>query len=524
MNKLFLFLIVFAWSVVTHAQNLTKTGVLSMKLRNSGAIIQDDQVRGYYFFYNQEKQDRKNNNYLLTVTDENLREINSINIVRPTTYTLVEGSFNGDAFGFMFYDSRGKSVELIAYDRTLKQTGSTVKRLSSKIALAALNQVSLGNQASQSYLVPVSPNGFLYYGIKDGNKYHYEVEFYDNAMKRKWMNQATVNANVELASEAFQDGGYVGSLIARKKSASAKDIDFDLLVQDAESGAVMFRIPVATDQYNVSLSDVYFDKNKQGFVIFGEYYNKTDKELKDQSQGFITLELDMQGKIKAQKINSWATEISQVTPINERGKFDGLKANILFHNTIRTNDGQIFVIGEQYKKVASAAGIANQVLNIAAAAATGYYSSSTAAVQLNVYNMVIFQFNPDFTVNKVHVFEKDKNVVMLPAGAGYSSSKMLSYYAKAIGGFDYVFSQVSSDRETFAVAYINYDREKGQKGKNVLGSVVYTPERTFFTDKLVMNRKSTDYYVFRAKEGYVMVTEYFKKERRLESRLEKINY
>ena len=74
------------------------------------------------------------------------------------------------------------------------------------------------------------------------------------------------------------------------------------------------------------------------------------------------------------------------------------------------------------------------------------------------------------------------------------------------------------------MTYVNYDREKGQQSKNVLGAIVYTPEHTFTVDKLALNRKSTEYFVYRAKEGYVLVTEYFRKEKRIDTRLEKLNY
>jgi hypothetical protein len=104
------------------------------------------------------------------------------------------------------------------------------------------------------------------------------------------------------------------------------------------------------------------------------------------------------------------------------------------------------------------------------------------------------------------VFEKDKNGFSMGAGVMVFSSKMLSYLAKAYGGFDYVFSQSAADGNTFVVSYINYDREKGEKGKNVLGSIIYTPEKTFTVDKLVLNRKSSKYFVYRAKAGYIMVS------------------
>jgi hypothetical protein len=305
----------------------------------------------------------------------------------------------------------------------------------------------------------------------------------------------------------------------KKASISTNHASTDLLVLDVSTGKNLFRTPMQTDKYNLSFSDVYYDSVQQNFTVFGEYFDIGDKELKAQSLGFMALVVNLEGKITLVKTNSWQNDISKVAPVNEKGKFDGNNASILFHNVVRTDDGRVFVIGEQYKKAASAGGIVGNVFMIAL---TG--QQLTANVQLNVYGMVIFEFNPDYSLKKLHMFEKEKNVLQLPAGYGNLTNRTLSYFAKAVGGFDYAFTQTGADRSTFFVSFINYNREGGGRGKNTLGTIVYTPEQTFTVDKIVLNRTSTDYYVYRAKEGYVMVTEYFKKEKRVETRLEKVNY
>jgi hypothetical protein len=503
------------------AQNLSKTGVVKMNIRSTGPIIQNEQIKGYYLFYLVEKQDKKNYNYLLSIYDENLREINSVTLTRPRTFFLIEGGFNGEAFGFLFYDTKSKSVELIGYDRSLKQTGVVKKIVSNKFLIETYKNFAIGQEPSQAYLVPVSNKGFLYYGLKEGKKAHYHMEFFDNSMKSLWSEQVKEKNgySVETASEAFQSEEFVGTLITKRKLAASTNPETELAIHETLTGKLLFRVPMMTDKYTVSFSEISYDPNASNFTVFGEYFNKDGNEAKDRSLGFITLTFDMNGKIAGVKTNSWLNEISKAAPVNERGKFDGNNTSILFHNIVRTNDGKIFVIGEQYKKAASAAGI---MMNVLAAAGGGYSQASN--VQLNVYNMVIFEFTSDYVLKKVHVFEKDKNVLQLPAGYGALSPRSLSYFAKAVGGFDYSFTQPSSDKSTFYVSYVNYDREKGEKGKNVLGTIVYTPEKVFSVDKLPMNRKSTLYFVYRAKEGYVMITEYFKKEKRLDTRLEKVNY
>jgi hypothetical protein len=519
MVKHILFLFFYVAALCATAQNLSRHGVLKLSVRSSGPIIQDDQVKGYYYFYKVDKQDHKNYNYLLGLYDENLREIKTLEITRPKTYVLVDGVFNGEAFGFLFYDHRAKSTELITYDRSLEKIGNVTRKVNSKIMIASYTAIVNGGEPTQAFLVPISNKGFLYYGIKEGSKHKYEIQCYDNNLHVLWSDLAGVHTNVEMATEGFQAGDYVGSMITRKKTPNSKDLEFDLLVHEVSTGKTVFRVPMIFDKYSMSFSDVFYDEASQNFVVFGEYNDKDDKELKKPSLGLMTLTLDMTGKIIKQKLNSWATEISRAAPVNERGKFDGNNSRILFHEFVRTDDGKIFAIGEQYKKVASAGGIAGNVLMAAMGGSAGTFSNA----QLNIYNIVIFEFTADYTITKVHVFEKRKNVVNLPSGSEYTSPKLVSYYAKAYGGFDYAFTQHAPDKSTFYVSYVNYDRENA-KSKNVLGSITYTPEKNFIVDTIPLDRKSTLFFVQRAKEGYVMVTEYFKNERRIDSRLEKVNY
>ncbi|MGC4021336.1 MAG: hypothetical protein QM734_05060 [Cyclobacteriaceae bacterium] len=493
--------ILLCFSLLAIAQNLSKSDVGSIKIRNSGPIIQDDQVKGYYNFYNLEKKDRKNNNYLLNVLDENLKEINSVTIVRPSSYMLIEGAFNGTAFGFLFYDTKEKAVELVSYDKTLKETGKVKKELTNKYASIPYIWIQQGHEQQQPFLLSVPNKGFLYYGIQNESKSEYEIEFYNNSMKRTWVSYAPKDKyDFENAGEAYQGEEYVGSLIVKRTALFSLDMDFDLLVQNVADGKTLFRIPMETPKFKFSLTEVFYDKAKQQFILFGEYFTKDQNEIKSPSVGFATVVLDMKGKIISEKESAWKTDIANMVAAKDKDKFD--ETSIMFHDFVRTDDGQFFAIGEQYKK----GGI------------------PMVSPKLSIFNMVIFQFDADFNIKKVNVFEKDKKSISLPSNMLIFSSKLLAYLVKAMNGFDYVFSQTAPDKKTFITTYINYDKEKGQKSKYVLGAIVYTPEKTFSVDKLPLATKSTLSYVYRAKQGYVLVVDYFEKDKRSESHLEKINY
>jgi hypothetical protein len=499
MKNSVLVILLLVLATATQAQNFSKTDVITVKRRNMGTIMQEGQVKGYYYFYNVEKKDRKNNNYLLSILDENLHEIKSVPIVRPNTYYLIDAAFNGAAFAFLFYDANEKRLELIGYDKTLKQMGKVLKEVSGKMTQAGYNFVAQGNEPMQAYLIAVPDQGFIHYGMKAGARGDYEIEFYDNAIKKKWSTPAPDDEyDFENAGEAFVDGDYVGSLIARRKGLMSTDIDFAFIVQSAADGKKLFNIPLETSTSGFAFSQAFFDKDKQQFIVFGEYYKKGENTMKGRSLGFITVTLDMTGKVVAEKTNPWKAIEGKVAA-KDKERFQS--SSILFHDFIRTSDGHLFAIGEQYEK-----------------------GGLPMAVKLNVYNMIILEFDQNFDIAKAEVFEKDKNGVDMPRGFILTTTKILSYYAKSIGGFDYVFSNLSKDKSTFLISYVNYDREKGQKAKNVLSTIVYTPEKTFTVDKMDLNRKSSAYFVMPAKEGYVMVSEYFEKDKRMDNRLEKVNF
>jgi hypothetical protein len=520
MKNIALLLIALVVTFTAVGQSYTQNNIRSTKIRNSGEVIHNNQVTGYFMFYDLERTNARMNNFMLKVLDENLNEINSVTITRTTGFVVLEASFNGSVFAVLGYDRSKNMVELIAFDEKLKQTASFVRLVKGSNMLNAYGAAANGNETEQNFIVPVTDKGFMLYSVSEDRKAHYQIEFLDNNLKSIWTDRASPEAGYEIGFEAFQDSQAIGSLIERRKKAGSKDVEYDLLVNSAVDGHRLFKVPVVVDKgYTVAVSDIRHDTLSGDYIVFGEFYSPTARETRDRSLGFMSVVYDAEGKLKDQKPSTWAA-MSNVTPLDEKGKFDGSNTSILFHNTIRTSDGQVFVIGEQYKKAASAGGIALTV----AAIALGGGSANTSVTQINIYNLVVFQFNPDYTINKVHVFDKNKSVMQLPGGALETSPKAVSHYAKSWGAFDYRFTQMSVDNSTFIVTYVDYDRAKQGGNAFVVGSVVYTPEKTFVTDKFNMTKRSSEFNILKAKPGYILISEYFRKEKKIENRLEKVNY
>ncbi|MGH2649352.1 MAG: DUF6770 family protein, partial [Ginsengibacter sp.] len=61
------------------AQNkLSIDKVYSTYMRNSGTIMENKQIKGYFFLYQSDKIDRHTNEYTLQILDENLNKVRDI--------------------------------------------------------------------------------------------------------------------------------------------------------------------------------------------------------------------------------------------------------------------------------------------------------------------------------------------------------------------------------------------------------------------------------------------------------------
>jgi len=76
----------------------------------------------------------------------------------------------------------------------------------------------------------------------------------------------------------------------------------------------------------------------------------------------------------------------------------------------------------------------------------------------------------------------------------------------------------------FDVVYVNYDKEKGESTKRVLGNIIISPDGKFITDKIDITSKATASFLYPAKPGFLMMVDYLKKERSVGLKLVKLNY
>jgi hypothetical protein len=205
--------------------------------------------------------------------------------------------------------------------------------------------------------------------------------------------------------------------------------------------------------------------------------------------------------------------MSKYLDVSSRGKIEDF-GYMYVHQIVQTADGKIYAIGEGYKKAASALGIASQLL-------TRGNGLSMSKVQIT--NMILLNFDQDFNIKGAKIYDKNKNNIELPGGYEFVSltllGKMVKYY---YGGFDYAYTQMNGDKTSFSVCYSDFVKEKGGYKGGTFNSITVTDGKVT-TDRINTKSDAKFSAIYPSKQGQVLIMDYFKKDKRLEMHIEKLN-
>jgi len=496
------------------AQSYALKGIKSFSSSGIKAILNDKEVVGYVVFYKTDKADSKNDNYGFDLLDEKLNKVSTKKVVLPRNAVFLQPVYNGDALGLMFYNITKENYIFRSYDKELKELGSVITEKPNKFERAALGQME-GDAAASFYgLHAVPGKGFVRAGYGE-DKDKYRITFYDNNFKTKWSYQ-TPEASKDFETFLISDVNekYVTGTTMRRDGLMSRKIEYFLTVFDVETGKKILDTSVENAKEQLSISSTILLKGTDQMVLQGEFYDLDDKPGVNKSKGFYLKTYDLNtGKELSEKKFSWAKDMAKL--FNAKGK-ESLEDKYLNfpHDLFKAANGHYYMAFEQFKKVADGAGIAMVALG-----------GSASFVKIRVGNLWVLEMDGDFKPLALQYYEKDGSDVGLPAGAGMVGAGMLGYFVKSIGGFDYQFLQQNKDESTFNMAYINYDREKGEKSKTIVGNIFLAKDGTLNFDKVdITAPKRSTLSLYSAQGSNIMLSTYNSKEKTLELRLVKLNY
>lgn len=518
MNKLKLLIpILFLFSFgVSKAQDYTLENVGRNALRNSGSIVENGVITGYYFFYYSEKVSRKESRYEIVILDADLNEKASESIVESKATYLLEASYNGDVILFKFYDSKNREVSY----RSINKDGKLSKKESREANkyeiggyTTAMNNGSQSvnmNRVSDEYFVDV-------YTYKD-KKVTYTVNCLNNTGRSVWEYTPTVKKGVKQGSFLASNEDNILILESSSKSIMSRDYSFEVINLDA-SGEEKYRVPMATSRYTLLPYNAVIGDDGM-ITIMGEYFDIKDKALKAESKGIFVTKLDENGAEVDANYISWSKDLKSAVAAEYRKDIG--KYSLIFHDVQLTKSGKIIAVTEQYRKQLSAGGTA---LKLAAAAMNGV-STNASSLEIKIADLLVITIDENLELESAEVLEKKPSKIVLAQDYSLVSRHVLAKMLQAQGAFDYAFSQVNADRTLVSIGYFDVDKKDGKIGREVVFKMAnYTDgEEELVIDQVDLSTDASAIYVIPAKSGNVLLAEYFRKEKTMEVHLEPLNF
>jgi hypothetical protein len=478
--------------------------------------MENKQIKGYFFLYQSDKIDRHTNEYTLQILDENLNKVRDIKFEDSKKLILLEAAYNGGSLAFLFKNGDDKTLDMRVYDIDGKlkytysreydrRTDDLMKRYETLHTDEGTNQ-HVYNLGEEGY-VSVLP-------LKDGKLRTYEVDYYSSQEKRQW----TYNPSDE---EHYANAEFLGSTdsliileVMKKSRALSGKPTAHLVGINFVTKKQEFDLDNENDEFTFVSSGVESIKGTGRIMIFGSYFTKGDNIVKDNSKGLAIYAIDSKGTILEKTYNSWGEDFAKYLPANSKGKIDNI-GYLYIHKVIQMPDGKMFVVGEGYKRQANAGVIALNVLGDLAGVRTG-----AGVTKIVTTDMVMMEFNDKYKIKNATIYDKTNNTVVASSMSDDNSQHAIGLYLKMTGAFDYEFTTGDIDNNNFQVCYSDWVRSSDYRGQT-FNSIRYNGSK-FSTDKIELKSKASSMKVFPAKSGSIMIMEYFRKDKRLDLRLEKL--
>lgn len=479
--------------------------VNTFKIKNSGAILNNEKdVDGYYFFYEIDKLKKGDREFAIKILDKNLTEVAQKKYVDNKNTFLMKSSFNNQQMMFAMANYKEKKISLLMFDKKAEQQPTIEIPLESK----EVRYIQYLQQTGDfNVIFPVENKGFIFNKLEDNKKIGYSLKYYPTDGGKAWeYNSPEDSKEIVTINPIEANDKYVVAIEMARPGALSRKMTIRTKVLDINTGALLFQKEYNKESKPKLITNAFLDKDNN-LLLMGEYFKEGDNIFDDKSLGLSTEVIDSTGKTLHENFISWKDDVSKIAKVD--GNYLQDKGYIYFHNIVRTQKNEYYAIGEFYKRTASASGIALAALG-----------GGNSVTQLTITNSVIFKFNSEFKLLGIQEFEKGKS--RAPSLSDFGSPQLNAHALKSYGAFDYEYTQVDKLNDRFYACFIDYERIKGEKSKNAFKTIIYD-EGKLSEDKIYLDNDSKDFRVLPAKLGNVLLLEYDKKQKSISLHLEKLN-
>jgi hypothetical protein len=512
-KSLFAIALVVLISSVISAQKVSMENVLKPFKTNFGAIKEGTDVKGYYFFWASDKIDKNTYEWTLRITDVALKTLKEVKLQESKKTRILETSFNGTDLIMLFYDDDENTFDYQVYGADGKKKYNYTRELSKKDERYLKATYLAMDDEEETYrgLYPVEGRGFISnMPSREDKDYTFQIDYFSTEKRKNWTYIPAMEGKKFIGDYLGTFNGVVYIEVLKFSSMLDGKPESSIVGLNLETGKQIFEKP--TDgKFRFYPATMSIMNDGKGY-IYGEYFDLNGNISKDKSSGFAFWGIDDKGKILSEKYLSWDLELGKYLDVNSKGKIDDF-GYMFLHNMIQTSDGSIYAIGEGYKKVASALGIAAKILS---------RNSDISTIKIKVTDMILIKFDKDFNVKEAKIYDKNSNSVELKSGMEFVSTPLLGKLIKyTYDQFDYAYTQTNKDVSSFTVAYSDYVRGKDYKG-STFNAISYN-EGKITTDRINTKSDASRSYVLASTQGSVLLLDIYRKDKKLEGHIEKLN-
>lgn len=504
-----------------NAQKLDFDDVGDVRTTGSGPILQGDEVLGYYFMYELGADSRKERIYALNFTDADLNTLQTKRLTMPRNTIAYDARFNGEAICLTLVNPQERTVEFVTYDRSGERLGKRSFEFKARAFGMLSYYLNLKDEDPGPPLVnPVPGEGFAVYLPTTEKGIGYDLHFLPNdlATSGGWMMPHVAkrgkfqDPTSLLATEDF----ILTSVLAAESQMKAGSAISLIEARSVKDGSLLFEMIPGKGSPSMAVTNAFYDADSEQITLGGTYFPAKANLNKDRSTGLALQRIDLKGKrIESARV-TWAKAFVKVGRKNtEHLKNGGM---VYLHRVLPGADGGLVAIGEYFDTEVSALGIASKMLS-------GNEGSSVKKVVLQ--DLFAFEFDSTLAFVDATMYPKPSSDVALPSGGAFIAPTRIARVLDQTGKFDYSYSMSFPDRNFYTLAYTSRENVDGKLFRQPKFNIVTKygdqdkPTEVQLDEKAPAKVTSLRYYP--AKPGYVMVTAYSRKEKTIESRLERID-
>jgi hypothetical protein len=409
-------------------------------------IEENEVLTGYRITYEMGK-DGKDKNQIINITDLQGKIIGSTEISSTKDRVLLDYKYNGTNYCFAYYEAGEKRATCDLYDKKLNKLSTVAFDGLDKRGMFGLAYQSEFNSAywspgSRNVLQPIKNSGFVfsYHDAEEGAKLI--MEAFDVSGKKLWKFEADSKDGKKSFDETecllVNSKMLVNLVTQRDKKNSLSNFYNYLSFIDLSTGKEVGRIDETVIKHTFRPRTVRYNELKNLYYVGGEIYNTK----KDSCIGVCIYTISSEGKIVNEKESLWRTEISNAVSQADNTKLDK-NTSVYVHEIIPNKEGGITIVGEQYRSAFNSKVLITSMLG------------NGSLTKIEVYNIVLLEYDNKMNLSKVEVFDNGKKNVSLPEGATGFTTFELGQYVESKHQFNFFKSHIYNDLNGFYCCFFS---------------------------------------------------------------------